>query len=67
LWEYEAELPEDFIEAARIYSQLRWKGITLPPSDCLIAALAKRRQLPIYAHDPHFEEIFHVTRYTLPA
>jgi predicted nucleic acid-binding protein len=40
----------DFVEAAGIFSQLRWKGVTLPPSDCLIASLALRLKLPVYAH-----------------
>ena len=26
LWEYESETPDDFIDAARIFSELRWKG-----------------------------------------
>src|SRR5437870_277087 len=42
MWMYEAETPADFVEAARTYARLRWKGITVPTSDCLIAAVAKR-------------------------
>ena len=57
IWEYEAEEAGDFVEAARIFSQLRWKGITLPPSDCLIAALAKRLKLSVYARDTDFDHI----------
>lgn len=57
IWTYEAEQPEDFVEAARIYARLRWKGVTVPPSDCLIAGLAKRCGLPICALDPHFDAI----------
>jgi predicted nucleic acid-binding protein len=57
IWDYEPEVPEDFIEAARIFSQLRWKGITLPPSDCLIAALAKRLNVPLHTQDPDFDSI----------
>src|SRR5437879_4140656 len=41
-WSHVAEVPEDFVEAARLYARLRWKGVTVPPSDCLIAAVAKR-------------------------
>ena len=57
LWAYEAEAPHDYDAAARIYAQLRWKGVTVPPSDCLIAAVAKRCELAICAPDPHFRQI----------
>lgn len=57
IWECEAEQPEDFVDAGRIYAQLRWKGITVPPPDCLIAALAKRCGLLLCATDPHFKSI----------
>jgi predicted nucleic acid-binding protein len=57
IWAYEPEAPEDFLAAARLYSSLRWKGITLPPSDCLIAAVALRLNLPLYSHDPDFDKI----------
>jgi predicted nucleic acid-binding protein len=57
LWMYEAEQPTDYDAAARVYARLRWKGTTIPPSDCLIAALAKRCGLAIYATDPHFRQI----------
>ena len=64
IWEYEAESPEDFTEAARIFARLRWKGITIPPSDCLIAALAHRLKLHIFTLDPDFDQIPNVLRYT---
>ena len=57
IWDREAEQPEDFLDAARTYARLRWKGITVPPTDCLIAAVAKRCGLPVCATDPHFERI----------
>ena len=57
IWEYEAEQPADFLEAARTYAGLRWKGVTVPPSDCLIAAVAKRRHFRVCATDPHFSFI----------
>ena len=63
IWEYEPEAPEDFTEAARIFSALRWKGITIPPTDCLVAALAKRLNLRLYTHDSDFDEIPHLSRY----
>ncbi len=64
IWDYEAEEPADFFEAARVFSKLRWKGITLPPSDCLIAAVAMRRGLPLYSTDPDFDHITQLRRYT---
>ena len=30
--DYEPEVAEDFIEAARIFSELRWKDLTVPPA-----------------------------------
>jgi predicted nucleic acid-binding protein len=63
LWEYEAEEPDDFAEAARIFARLRWKGITLPPTDCLIEAVAVRRKLPLYSLDPDFDRITQLLRY----
>ena len=57
LWEMEPEQPEDFVEAARIFARLRWKGVTIPPSDCLIAAVSIRNNYPLYARDADFETI----------
>lgn len=57
VWEYEAEQPEDFVSAARLYAGLRWKGVTVPAGDCLIAAVAQRRGLSVYTTDPHFKSI----------
>jgi len=57
IWDYEAEQPEDFVSAARLYAELRWKGVTVPAADCLIAAVAKRRGWPVSATDPHFNAI----------
>lgn len=57
IWDYEGEQPEDFVSAARLYAELRRKGVTLPAADCLIAAVAKRRGWPVCATDPHFKEI----------
>lgn len=67
VWDREAERPEDFIEAARTYADLRWKGITVSPADCLIAAVARRCDYTICATDPHFEQIPGLRLYPLPA
>ena len=66
IWDYEAEAPEDFLEAARIFAALRWKGVTIPPSDCLIAAVARRLSLELYASDPDFDSIPGISRLQVP-
>lgn len=63
LWRAEAEEPADFIEAARIFARLRWRGVTIPPTDCLVAAVALRRTLLLYANDTDFDEIPGLKRY----
>lgn len=64
IWDYEPEQPDDFVSAARLYAGLRWKGVTVPAADCLIAALAIRRGWPVAATDPHFTEIPGITLMT---
>jgi len=54
VWSYEAELPADFVAAARIHAELRWKGIAIPSADCLVAAVAKRLDAQVCATDVHF-------------
>jgi predicted nucleic acid-binding protein len=57
LWPVEPEERADFVEAARVFARLRWKGVTIPPTDCLVAAVALRRGLPLYANDADFDHI----------
>ncbi len=57
IWDYEAEQPPDFVVAAGLYANLRWKGTTIPAADCLIAAVAKRCGLLVCATDPQFEHV----------
>ena len=57
LAQYEAEERQDFVRGARIFADLRSRGITIPPSDCLVGAVAIRRRLQLYAHDSHFDHI----------
>ncbi len=57
LWHFEAELPEDFRQAAALYARLRWQGVTVPPADCLIAAVALRCHTPLCAVDAHYARI----------
>jgi predicted nucleic acid-binding protein len=65
VFEYVPEGPEDFILAARIFATQRWQGATIPPSDCLIAAVAIRLNAVIYSHDPDFEQIPEVKLYSM--
>ena len=53
VWPAEVEEPADFVEAARIFARLRWRGLTIPPTDCLVAAVAKGRALLLYATPLH--------------
>ncbi len=64
IWDYEAEQPADFIVAASLCANLRWKGTTIPAADCLIAAVAKRCGMPVCATDPHFERVPGIRLYT---
>ena len=54
LWRFEAEMPEDFTVAASLYARLRWQGLTVPPADCLIAAVALRNGITLCSSDAHF-------------
>lgn len=57
IWEYEAETPDDFVKAALLFAELRWQGVAIPPSDCLVAAVALRLKAPVLARDAHFDAI----------
>jgi len=46
-------------------ASLRRKGITLPLSDLIIAALALEHHCQVYALDPHFEQIPGLTLHTV--
>lgn len=46
---------EDWIVAGQEYAHLRARGVTLPSTDVLVAAMCLRRQMPLLATDAHFE------------
>jgi len=46
---------EDWVSAGLILQELRQKGFTLPLTDGLIAAVAKRNSLPVLTIDKHFQ------------
>lgn len=48
----------DWLDAAAIYRQLRWRGVTLRSQiDALIAAAAIRLDVPVLHHDRDFSQI----------
>ncbi|MBG7604995.1 MAG: PIN domain nuclease [Actinobacteria bacterium] len=59
----EALFPKlDWLDAATIYRELRWRGVTIRSQiDALIAAVAIRLDVPVLHHDRDYE---HITRHT---
>ena len=52
----------DWLDAATIYRELRWRGVVVrSPIDTLIAAAAIRLDVPVLHHDRDFG---HIARYT---
>jgi predicted nucleic acid-binding protein len=47
----------DFVEGGRIGNALRRQGITVPLHDCIIAAVARRNDVPLLTSDRHYEVI----------
>lgn len=54
---------EDFVVAGLTLNQLRSKGITIPSSDCLIAAQCIRNKLQLYTLDNDFKHIPRLEKY----
>jgi predicted nucleic acid-binding protein len=53
-------LPADrevYLAAADLYREIRRKGMTVPPRDVTIAAIAIRHHARVYTIDRHFEVI----------
>jgi len=46
---------ETWLLAASLYRDLRALGVTLPPVDVTIAAVAIQNNLQLYSHDAHFK------------
>ncbi len=53
---------DDFIEAGRQWRALRRRGTTIPPTDSIIAAVARRHDLSLFALDVHFDAIPNLKR-----
>jgi len=49
--------PADWLDAGRTLQLLRARGLQIPLTDALIAALAKRHKLPILTIDKHFAHL----------
>jgi predicted nucleic acid-binding protein len=48
---------ETYLSASSLYRALRRKGITVPPVDTTITALATQNQVPLFTGDSHFMTI----------
>ena len=48
---------EDWMKAGKISYELRKRGITIPLTDCLIAAVAIHQNASVMTYDRHFESI----------
>ncbi len=53
---------EDFIKAGRLWNKLRRMGMTIPPTDCLIARLCMAGNLSLLTLDNHFEKFKELKR-----
>ncbi len=48
---------ETYLYASSLYRTLRSKGVTIPPVDVTIAAIAIKNKFPVFTDDKHFETI----------
>ena len=51
------DTPAIFADAGRLGAELRGAGVTVPLSDCVIAAQARREKLSVLTLDRHFKVI----------
>jgi hypothetical protein len=56
---------ETWLMAGDLFFELRRKGITLPPSDVLLAALTIESQCRLFTIDRHFDQIPNLNRYQI--
>jgi predicted nucleic acid-binding protein len=57
---------ETWLLAGDLFFDLRIKGVTLPPSDVLLSALAIENNCSLFTLDHHFNHIPKVRRYPYP-
>lgn len=55
-----------WLSAGDLFFELRRKGITIPPSDILLSAIAIENNCSLFTIDNHFEHIQKVRRHTAP-
>jgi len=63
---YEETRRNDFAMAGHILSRLTRRGITIPATDALVAALCIRNGLSLLSTDHHFDHIDGLARVPLP-
>lgn len=54
-------LYEDWVETGKVLYSLREKGISIPLTDVLIAAIAIREDALVFSQDKHFKYISNIT------
>ena len=57
---------EIWLSAGDLYFDLRRKGITIPPSDVLLAAIAIDNNWSLFTTDNHFDHIPKLRRHSIP-
>ena len=57
---------EIWLSAGNLYFDLRRKGITIPPSDVLLAAMAIDNNWSLFTTDNHFDHIPKLRRHSIP-
>lgn len=57
---------EDWIKAGKISYELKKSGITIPLTDCLIAAVAIHQNASVMTYDRHFESISDLKHINVP-
>ncbi len=59
---YLEQTKEVHLRAARLYSDLRRQGVTVPLSNCVIAAVALENGVPLLTTDRHFDAFPNLTQ-----
>ena len=57
---------DTWLLAGDLFFDLRRKGVTLPPSDVFLSALAIENDCFLFTRDNHFDQIPKVRRYSFP-
>lgn len=59
---YLQESREIHARAARLFADLQSRGVTIPLSDCIIAAVCLENDLPLSTTDKHFDHVRELRR-----